>query len=337
MSLTLPKGSAHTEQGHHHAPFRHAYWRSAHVFDWGRPHVTHAGLPYHGAVPLLLLALCLYGWFALVFISSHLWQWMLVEAYVLYRTFVTVFTKGSIPWASLLAFAYGIPSICLIIAAATRWDQFGSERNCWLSTEYGTVWAFIAPMLVVIAINCVVFIIVIKHVLTMGRRIRRRSSSMEEVSKFANLKKGIKATMSFFSLLGITWLFGALAIGDASLAFFYLFAICNSLQGLFIFIFHCYLDPRFVPSHSILSSNAFQCGERHSRRQKETQVWRVLATYDEHIWSQAKTILQACCRCAKHLPARPGYRCHSCRPGNRWYSCRAGNRSYSCRASCKCM
>jgi hypothetical protein len=60
----------------------------------------------------------------------------------------------------------------------------------------------------------------------------------------ANLSKGIKATLSFFCLLGITWVFGALAIGNAGIVFLYLFAICNAFQGLFIFIFHCYIDPK---------------------------------------------------------------------------------------------
>ncbi|XP_070567270.1 adhesion G-protein coupled receptor G2-like [Ptychodera flava] len=40
-------------------------------------------------------------------------------------------------------------------------------------------------------------------------------------------------------LLGLTWAFAIFAVGEASLLFNYLFAIFNSLQGLFIFVFHC--------------------------------------------------------------------------------------------------
>ena len=40
-------------------------------------------------------------------------------------------------------------------------------------------------------------------------------------------------------LLGLTWLFGAMAIGGARLVFQYLFCIFNSLQGFAIFWFHC--------------------------------------------------------------------------------------------------
>ena len=43
------------------------------------------------------------------------------------------------------------------------------------------------------------------------------------------------------SLYGLTWLFGALTIDKASLAFQVLFVIFNSLQGFFIFLFFCVL------------------------------------------------------------------------------------------------
>ncbi|CAB4006858.1 adhesion G- coupled receptor G6-like [Paramuricea clavata] len=42
-------------------------------------------------------------------------------------------------------------------------------------------------------------------------------------------------------LLGLTWIFGILAINDAKLAFQYLFCIFNSLQGFVVFIMFCVL------------------------------------------------------------------------------------------------
>ena len=44
-------------------------------------------------------------------------------------------------------------------------------------------------------------------------------------------------------LLGLTWLFGTMAIGDARLSFQYLFCVFNSLQGFAIFWFHCVRQP----------------------------------------------------------------------------------------------
>lgn len=40
-------------------------------------------------------------------------------------------------------------------------------------------------------------------------------------------------------LLGLTWSFGLLYINKHTLIFAYLFTIFNSLQGVFIFVFHC--------------------------------------------------------------------------------------------------
>ena len=40
-------------------------------------------------------------------------------------------------------------------------------------------------------------------------------------------------------LFGLTWLFGAFTVADASLAFQILFVVFNSLQGFFIFLFFC--------------------------------------------------------------------------------------------------
>ena len=42
-------------------------------------------------------------------------------------------------------------------------------------------------------------------------------------------------------LLGLTWLFGVLAIDDAKLAFQYLFCIFNTLQGFLVFVLFCIL------------------------------------------------------------------------------------------------
>ena len=43
------------------------------------------------------------------------------------------------------------------------------------------------------------------------------------------------------SLFGVTWIFGALTVDKASLAFQVIFVILNSLQGFFIFLFLCVL------------------------------------------------------------------------------------------------
>lgn len=59
---------------------------------------------------------------------------------------------------------------------------------------------------------------------------------------FHFIRSGVKSAVVLFPLLGITWLFGILALDSKTIVFQYLFAVCNSLQGFFIFIFHCLLN-----------------------------------------------------------------------------------------------
>lgn len=40
-------------------------------------------------------------------------------------------------------------------------------------------------------------------------------------------------------LLGLTWTFGLLYLNEESVFMAYIFTVLNSLQGLFIFVFHC--------------------------------------------------------------------------------------------------
>ena len=43
-------------------------------------------------------------------------------------------------------------------------------------------------------------------------------------------------------LFGLSWLFGAFTVAEASFAFQFLFVVFNSLQGFFIFFFFCVLN-----------------------------------------------------------------------------------------------
>ena len=148
------------------------------------------------------------------------------------------------------------------VAAGVRWDDFGTAKYCWLTTRDGTIWAFVGPVLAILAVNIAVFVLVLRNILIMGARMKSRRSSKDESLRYQQFKKGVRATMSFFSLLGVTWVFGALAIGKAAVAFFYLFALCNTLQGVFIFAFHCYADKnvrkKFVGDSTDSTSSSYK-------------------------------------------------------------------------------
>lgn len=50
--------------------------------------------------------------------------------------------------------------------------------------------------------------------------------------------------IALLCLLGLTWAFGLMYVNESTLVMAYLFTIFNSLQGMFIFIFHCVLQKK---------------------------------------------------------------------------------------------
>ncbi|WAR24253.1 AGRL3-like protein [Mya arenaria] len=55
----------------------------------------------------------------------------------------------------------------------------------------------------------------------------------------------LKGSAVLVVLLGLTWTFGFVYVNADTVAVAYLFTILNSLQGLFIFIFHCFMDRKY--------------------------------------------------------------------------------------------
>uniref|UniRef100_A0A3B5K4V5 G-protein coupled receptors family 2 profile 2 domain-containing protein n=1 Tax=Takifugu rubripes TaxID=31033 RepID=A0A3B5K4V5_TAKRU len=51
--------------------------------------------------------------------------------------------------------------------------------------------------------------------------------------------RDLRTVASLTVLLGLTWITGFFSFGPGRVVLIYLFTIFNSLQGLFIFVFHC--------------------------------------------------------------------------------------------------
>ena len=68
--------------------------------------------------------------------------------------------------------------------------------------------------------------------------VRRAKSS----SKRSTILQLMASTASISILFGLTWIFGALTVSKADLAFQVIFALSNSFQGFFIFLFFCVLN-----------------------------------------------------------------------------------------------
>jgi len=54
----------------------------------------------------------------------------------------------------------------------------------------------------------------------------------------------IKGALVLEVLLGLTWAFGLAFVNEQTVVFAYIFTVVNSLQGTFIFVFHCVLNEK---------------------------------------------------------------------------------------------
>uniref|UniRef100_A0A670JU74 Adhesion G-protein coupled receptor D1 n=1 Tax=Podarcis muralis TaxID=64176 RepID=A0A670JU74_PODMU len=180
-----------------------------------------------GTVPCKILAVLLHFFFLSAF------AWMLVEGFHLYSMVIKVFGSEE----SKHLYYYGIGwgkqffyLFCKLVSLLL------SLYSCWLSLKNGTIWAFVAPALFVIVVNIGILIAV-------TRVISRISAENYKVHGDANaFKLTAKAVAVLLPILGSSWILGVLAVNAHALVFQYMFAIFNSLQGFFIFLFHCLLN-----------------------------------------------------------------------------------------------
>ncbi|XP_031566072.1 adhesion G-protein coupled receptor D1-like [Actinia tenebrosa] len=164
--------------------------------------------------------------------------WMFCEGILLHMVLIKVDMTGATRYSKkhLYLIGWGFPLLIVLISLwATELKGYGdSPYVCWLSVKNGVTWAFVAPALVVIGANLMVLMKIIARLKNL-QKIRNNSLRKQVAT-------GTRAIAATMPLLGVTWLFGMLTFHTNLTVFKYLFTICNSLQGVFIFIFHCLLD-----------------------------------------------------------------------------------------------
>ncbi|XP_076111872.1 uncharacterized protein LOC143080082 isoform X2 [Mytilus galloprovincialis] len=210
---------------------------------------------------------------------------MLAEGIQIMRMVVIVFsTRPIVHW--LLPLCWVLPGIIVgISVGVTELKGYGNQQFCWLSLESSLIWAFIGPALLIILINCVIFVIMVYKMMTSrgiaGKTLREKS------------RIGLKSICIILPLFGVTWVLGAFSVNDDLVVFQYLFAIFNSLQGLFICLFHCFFNKqvrqgynhyqRRLHSKSTNSTNTDNTKRSSSHRQrymytKEESLKRTIST-----------------------------------------------------------
>eukprot|EP00731_Ephydatia_muelleri_P028374 Em0020g18a len=168
--------------------------------------------------------------------------WMMCEGVMLYLMMVVVFSTLQKKWWFFFLLGWVPALVFVVIGLAVRSDYYVVRSKndnktisyCWISTEKGTIWAFAAPVVLILLVN-VLFLIM--GLVVLFKKSRAKSTD-DKVNKPVVVSL-LKAAVILIPILGCTWIFGLLSVNQYTLVFTWLFAILNSLQGFFIFV--CYV------------------------------------------------------------------------------------------------
>ncbi|XP_074916189.1 adhesion G-protein coupled receptor G2 isoform X2 [Chelonoidis abingdonii] len=210
------------------------------------------------ALLLLNLVFLLDSWIALydirglcitvaVFLHYFLlvsFTWMGLEAFHMYLALVKVFNTYVRKY--ILKFCivgWGVPLLVVGIVLAITPNNYGlgsygkfpngsPDEFCWINNNIVFYITVVGYFCMIFLLNVSMFIVVLIQLCRIKKKKQlgtQRKTSIQDLRSVAGLT----------FLLGITWGFAFFAWGPVNLIFMYLFAIFNTLQGFFIFIFYC--------------------------------------------------------------------------------------------------
>uniref|UniRef100_A0A3P9DCQ2 Adhesion G protein-coupled receptor L3 n=1 Tax=Maylandia zebra TaxID=106582 RepID=A0A3P9DCQ2_9CICH len=152
--------------------------------------------------------------------------WMFLEGVQLYIMLVEVFESEHSRTKYFYLAGYGVPAVIVAVSAAVDYRSYGTDRVCWLRLDTYFIWSFIGPATLIIMLN-VIFLVLQSCYYTCASDL-----------------SWVIGAIALLCLLGLTWAFGLMYINESTVIMAYLFTIFNSLQGMFIFIFHCILQKK---------------------------------------------------------------------------------------------
>ncbi|KAM6964893.1 adhesion G-protein coupled receptor G6 [Aplochiton taeniatus] len=171
--------------------------------------------------------------------------WMGLESVHMYIALVKVFNTYIRRYIlKFCIIGWGVPALVVTIVVAVDTGSYGKQQYgkgdsrleasefCWIQSSVVFYTTCVGYFCLVFLLNVAMFIVVMIQIC--GRNGKHSNRTLRE-----EVLRNLRSVVSLTFLLGMTWGFAFFAWGPVNLAFMYLFTIFNSLQGLFIFIFHC--------------------------------------------------------------------------------------------------
>ncbi|XP_014675157.1 PREDICTED: uncharacterized protein LOC106815238 [Priapulus caudatus] len=212
----------------------------------------------------------------------YLWlcafAWMHVMAFDIARTFAlakqttkrrrTMWKYGA--YAATLPLVFVAP--CVVVHAVATAPRLYAVTSCWISHTWALLGAFVLPAALVFLSNVVLFAVT-AH--TLGRMAK---VTMDVGSTLSPTRRLVFcAKMS--TLLGFTWLSGFLAAIFDAAWLWYVFIVCNSLQGVSIFLAYVVFNKTIwnrrggkSSSHNASGSCDITCSSRLGSHQRPTSI-----------------------------------------------------------------
>lgn len=169
-------------------------------------------------------------------------MWMCTEAVNMYQALIKVFTTYSSYFIlKRCLVAWGTPLIVVgITMGINKLDNYQTKTDfCFISQANSIAFyaALLGPACIILVINTVVFTLVARVIMKPRFKGSIGKNEKEKVSPAQ-----VRGAFTVMVLLGVTWVFGPVAINESKIVFNYLFTILNSLQGFLIFVFRCLLN-----------------------------------------------------------------------------------------------
>ncbi|XP_053298039.1 adhesion G-protein coupled receptor G2 [Pleuronectes platessa] len=195
-----------------------------------------------------LRALCVTAAAALHYFLLASFTWMGLEAVNMYFALVKVFNVYVPSYIlKFCAVGWGLPMVICILVLVLNREAYGShlytdtqprldtldqsDDFCWLQDNVTFYVSVVAFAVLIFLFNTAVFVVVLIQI----RHMRANSPAGIR----SGLMHDLKGVASLTLLLGLTWTVGFCTWGPARMVMLYLFSGLNTLQGLFIFFFHC--------------------------------------------------------------------------------------------------
>ncbi|XP_068060601.1 adhesion G-protein coupled receptor G4 isoform X3 [Anomalospiza imberbis] len=177
--------------------------------------------------------------------------WMCLESVHFYLALVKVFNVYVPKYILKCCIAgWGIPAIVITLLLIINKDFYGNgsfskshpySNFCWIQDNTVFYISVVAYFFLIFLMNTAMFITVLLQVHSVKTRTQKTSRFWKR-----GVLQDLKSAFSLMFLLGLTWGFAFFAWGAVRIFFLYLFSIFNTLQGFFIFVFHCLMKDEVV-------------------------------------------------------------------------------------------